>query len=85
MAKEGRNEFAVWLRNQRGDETITKIANEARISRSSLSRAERGVRLMRVSTLKRLCAYLGADWHKILPLVIAADYERSVKREKGEK
>ena len=78
-------EFGEWLRGQRGQRSTYQVEVETRgrgriVRPDQVSRAERGVTIPKVETLRRLCDYYGGDLTTAIILRGTALSERERKR-----
>jgi transcriptional regulator with XRE-family HTH domain len=73
------NNFAAFLRRCRGKRSKLDVQRATRVKRQTLIRAERGERLMRVATLRRLMAYYGGDITEAITLMNEARTQRQIK------
>jgi transcriptional regulator with XRE-family HTH domain len=74
------SDFSHYLRELRGGRTITEVEREAKIAHGSITRAERGQRLLRYWVLYKLCEYYGVNERKAVELMDKARYERDRKK-----
>lgn len=73
------SDFSRYLRDLRGSRTIAEVEKDTKLAHGSITRAERGERLLRYWTLYRLCEYYGVGTRKAVRLMDEARYERDRK------
>lgn len=77
-----RTPFARWLERHRGARSIRSVERATKVHRSSIIRAERGERLLRVKSLVALCDHYGASRREGIVLLMGAETEREIERTK---
>jgi transcriptional regulator with XRE-family HTH domain len=75
--------FAAFLRGCRGGKSKMQVERATRVKRQTLILAERGDRLVRVATLKRLMEYYGGDIDEAIKIMNEDRAARQIKEAKG--
>lgn len=70
------SDFSIWIRGLRGQRTKSAVERGAGVHRASIMRAENGDALLSARSLRRLCAYYGADFNYGIVLMNAARTQR---------
>jgi transcriptional regulator with XRE-family HTH domain len=78
----GDTRFAAFLRESRGKRSKVEVERATRVRRVTLIRAERGERLLRVATLRRLMDYYDGDIERAIVLMNEARTERQITEAK---